>query len=375
MTGWSNVLQGLVGRADAAGDVLRRRLGGRSRGTPLIVPYIGWGDGRRLLVAGRVLRDPGFVRPDAGARAWANVREFYRRLESDEVAHARVVARFQGETHALRADDEGYLALELALHAPLPAGPWHEVELQALAPASAPVRAPVLVPPPTARCLVVSDLDDTVVQSHVHDRLKMLWTLMRSNAHTRKPFAGVAALYRALHDGAGGGEANPLFYVSSSPWNLSTPLVDFLERQGIPLGPLLLKDYGDHTLFQASDHRGHKLAAIERLFAFYPALPVVLLGDSSEQDPEIYAELVHRHPGRVRAVYIRDAGADAARAAAIDHLVAEVAASGAQLVLARDSAAAAAHAAGQGWIAADRLAEIRAEVRADTGGAHRPQGG
>ena len=32
-------------------------------------------------------------------------------------------------------------------------------------------------------------------------------------------FAGVAALYRALHDGVAGDEGNPIFYVTSGPWN------------------------------------------------------------------------------------------------------------------------------------------------------------
>jgi phosphatidate phosphatase APP1 len=60
-----------------------------------------------------------------------------------------------------------------------------------------------------------------------------------SNARTRKPFSGVAALYRALHRGR-----NPFFYVSNSPRNLYVPLVEFLQRQGLPAGPLLLRDYG-----------------------------------------------------------------------------------------------------------------------------------
>ena len=63
----------------------------------------------------------------------------------------------------------------------------------------------------------------------------MLATLESLNAHSRKPFAGVAALYRALYRalqaGATGDEGNPVFYVSSSPWNLHAMLREFLAVQ------------------------------------------------------------------------------------------------------------------------------------------------
>ena len=85
----------------------------------------------------------------------------------------------------------------------------------------------VLVPPSDAEFGVISDLDDTVIQSDVIRKLRMLVKLALSNAHTRKPFRGVAAFYRALHRGR-----NPFFYVSKSPHNLYSPLVEFLQHQG-----------------------------------------------------------------------------------------------------------------------------------------------
>jgi phosphatidate phosphatase APP1 len=34
----------------------------------------------------------------------------------------------------------------------------------------------------------------------------------------------------------------------------------------------------------------------------------VLVGDSGEHDPAIYRSIARAHPGRVRAIYIRDVG-------------------------------------------------------------------
>ena len=122
---------------------------------------------------------------------------------------------------------------------------------------------------------------------------------------------------RALHDGPEGGAGNPLFYVSSSPWHLYTPLVDFLQSQSLPLGPLLLKELGVRSLFGAGSHMDHKLAHIREIVETYPHLPFVLIGDSGQQDPEIYREVVLRYPDRIRAIYIRSVNPDPARIEAV----------------------------------------------------------
>ncbi|MCK0511301.1 App1 family protein [Aromatoleum buckelii] len=311
--------------------------------------------------------------PSAGERTWHNLVELYKRFESDEVPQARVRVRFAGVDETVTADMEGYFRIDLSLATPLERSGWHEAELELVDPlprSGAAVRAaaPILVPPPTARFGVISDIDDTVMWTNVTDKLRMVLLLVRSNAHTRKPFKGVAAFYRALRDGASGAENNPVFYVSGSPWNLYTPLVEFLRLQRIPDGPLLLKDFGDHTLFASGDQQLHKLSHIERIFARYPELPFVLIGDSGEKDPEIYSEVVRRHPDRVRVLYIRSIDPDPDRVAAIDRLIAEVREAGAQLVLAPDTEFAAAHAAAEGLIGTQALADVRADKREELDG-------
>jgi phosphatidate phosphatase APP1 len=76
----------------------------------------------------------------------------------------------------------------------------------------------VLVPPAGASFGVISDIDDTVVETQVTDRLAMALTVLLRNAHTRLPFKGVAAFYTALHQGRSGEDRNPIFFVSGSPW-------------------------------------------------------------------------------------------------------------------------------------------------------------
>ena len=288
-----------------------------------------------------MLEDEGF-RPAADADSrWRNLIRFWKRLESDEVPGARV--RVRG-TEAV-TDREGYFHLEL--EGSFRAG-WNEVDLELLHPARASATARILVPSKKARFGLISDIDDTVVSSNVTRKLRMILTAAFSNARTRKPFKGVAAFYRALHAGV-----NPVFYVSKSPWNLFAPIVEYLAVQGLPEGPVILRDFGFRT------SKNHKSAAIERILSTYPALKFVLSGDSGEQDPEIYAGIVRRFPDRIRAIYIRSVNTK--RISEIQNLAAEVAKTGCQLVLAPEAEAAAAHAAAEDLIQASELRAVRSE--------------
>ena len=69
---------------------------------------------------------------------------------------------------------------------------------------------------------VISDIDDTVLQSKATSYLQAARLLFLENARTRLPFAGVAAFYQAMQKGLGN-QFNPIFYVSSSPWNVFYP--------------------------------------------------------------------------------------------------------------------------------------------------------
>ena len=99
-----------------------------------------------------------------------------------------------------------------------------------------------------------------------------------------------------------------MLYVSRAPWGIYEILEEFFQRHEIPVGPILfLREWGiswRHPLpRRAVDHKRHPDRGDDGL---YDDMPFVLIGDSGQHDPEIYAGIVDRHPGRVRAVYIRD---------------------------------------------------------------------
>jgi phosphatidate phosphatase APP1 len=371
MTDWKSQLSSLIAHADMLSDATRSRLRKvAGYNEPLmIIPYLGYGSADKLMFSGRVLEDAGFTPSRGPNHPWHNLINMYKRFESDEVPGARVRARFQGRDSEATADEEGYFSFSIQPTRRLDGNRWQDVQLELLEPLSAnapPVcaTASVLLPAAAAKFGVISDIDDTVVSSHVGNKLKMILTVLLSNEHTRKPFEGVSAFYHALQRGAYGTEDNPIFYVSNNAWNLYTLLVEFLKLQKIPLGPLLLRDFGDHLLF-SKDPENHKKSEIKTILDTFPHLPFVLIGDSGERDPEIYRDVVKEFPTRIRAIYIRSVNKHPDRLAAIDKLIDELSHCGTQLVLAPDSEFAAAHAAAEGLISTDLLKNVRAEKQKD----------
>ena len=184
------------------------------------------------------------------------------------------------------------------------------------------------------------------------------------NSRTRLPFEGVAAFYQALRRGDGSA-INPIYYVSSSAWNLFDMLHDFFVVRNIPLGPFFLVDMGiDADKFIVPTHHEHKGKMVQTLLDTHPDLPFILIGDSGQKDPEIYMEVIEHNPGRILAVYIRDV-----RAGGRDQQMVELSerarALGTELLAVADTVAAAVHASTHGWISPDALPLISEDTKED----------
>ena len=193
-------------------------------------------------------------------------------------------------------------------------------------------------------------MDDTIIKTNATRLLQMARLTFLHNARTRTPFKGVAAFYQALCEGMRGAEPNPIFFISSSPWNLYDLLTDFMALHGIPKGPLLLRDFGiNGSQFMTSSHHSHKTKHIARLLHTYADLSFVLIGDSGQHDPEIYSQTVADFPGRIRAIYIRDVS-QAARATTVRRLADDLNVYEVPMLLAPDTLRAAQDAAVRGLI-------------------------
>jgi phosphatidate phosphatase APP1 len=373
MPGWQRIVARFAHDVETQFDDLKGRLVNvlGADGPVTILPYLGYGTRDELRVNGRVLAEPGIRDVTDNDRLWDNLLNTFRRFDSDEVPFARVGAHFQDMHLEALADDEGFFRIRFEPEIPVATGElWHQVELELLEPLRddhAPVRATAqaLVPPVSAQFGVISDIDDTVVHAHATELLRMARLVFLGNARTRVPFPGVATFYQALQGGSGGADQNPLFYLSSSPWNLYDLLMEFLKLHDIPVGPIFLRDWGisaDELL--PTRHHTYKLGVLRTLLNFYPHLPFLLIGDSGQEDPEIYSQLVDEYPGRIQAIYIRDVTPDY-RDEQVMELAAKLASTETDLILAPDTLMMAEHAAASGWIHRDMVANVADAVRLD----------
>ena len=158
---------------------------------------------------------------------------------------------------------------------------------------------------------VISDIDDTIKISEVRDRHAMLRnTFLREFA----PVPGMAEFYQSL---ARSNRAQ-FHYVSASPWQLYEPLAEFVNAHGFPRGTFALKEFRwKNRSFPGlfANPEKYKPTVIEPLLRQFPHRRFILIGDSGERDPEIYAALARKYPQQITAIYIRDVTGEPASAA------------------------------------------------------------
>lgn len=342
----------------------------RGRGGVVICPYRGYGSRKETFLMGRVFRQP---RSNAAADEGTAARDLIdlgRRFLRRGLGNAILTARFDGVEQRVATDRDGYFRVHLKLPQPPTADRlWHTIALDLVEPkhARARVDGEVFIPPERARYVVISDIDDTVMYTGVANKTMMMWRLFVQGAESRVAFPGVAAFYRALHHGAAGNELNPMLYVSRGPWSIYEVLDAFFDLHAIPVGPILfLREWG-LTLQRPLPRKAkdHKINLVRNMLALYCDLPFILVGDSGQHDPELYAQVVREHPGRVVAIYIRNVTRDARRSREIEDLAKEVVDQGSSLLLASDSFTMARHAYEHGLISPDGLSAVLEEKEED----------
>lgn len=264
---------------------------------PVIKPYIGYASPDGLVVRGRVLSKVVSGTSTAGQSIWRNAWQMIRLFLTDEVADVLVTAPAFGVSG--RTDEEGYFNLTLAgTFAP----GWHDVVVDVEGTTAI---VPVHVPDPDADFLVISDVDDTMMQTGAYSLWRTMWTTLSGNAETRHIFPDAVDLMDMLtEDGR-----NPVFYVSSSPWNLYGFLGQVFDRHRLVRGPMFLRDLGiSDDKFLTRSHGNHKGDAIDTILAANPDLPAVLIGDTGQHDAWVYLAAAKRHPGRVVSIILRAPG-------------------------------------------------------------------
>ena len=298
----------LLHRLLLTGERVVDRTIARVRGAPstaTLVPHAGYEHAGGAEVFARVLERPERWMPEADDGRFANLMGVGSLFATSEVPGARVRIDAAGGPVETSADEEGYVRATLpAAATPAARTCWETVAAMPVEPPGESVAVPILRVGSSSRFAVLSDIDDTVMETGAENVARNLWTTFTGNALTRRVYPRVPELYRALHAHRDG-VVNPVFYLSSSPWNLYRLIHGVLARDGVPWGPIFLRDYGlDERKLLSSTHGDHKLRNGRAVMDHLDGLPFVLIGDLGQKDPSIYAQLAREHPGQVAGVII-----------------------------------------------------------------------
>lgn len=281
-----------------------------------IISFLSYGTSSHFYHRGRALEDETI---DLDQKSLFNlILNTWKRFETDEIKHTKLkITLPNSKVLYTKTDKDGYYKLEetiTGLDHLVNAEGWlnfevsyNEQDLKRVIQNKNKFIAQILIPSKTSDFGVISDIDDTILHTGVVSVLKwrVLYNTFLKHAQNRIPLEGAAEFYHLLHKGPTGAKANPIFYVSHSPWNLYRYLEFFLRTNNFPKGPILLRSFRAIFKKKSATSKPEKQNEIENILKTYPELPFILIGDSAEHDPDIYLELVNAYPNRIKAVYLR----------------------------------------------------------------------
>lgn len=281
-----------------------------------IIGFQSYGTDSHFYVRGRALEDESIDLESQ--KIWHLAVNAWKRFETDEIRNAGVniklpnskilktitdadgYFKLEAELEDLETltNDLGWLSFELS---------YNDVNIKRSIQNDNRFPGELMIPANTAQFGVASDIDDTVLKTGMVSLLKwrVIYNSIFKSAKNRTPLEGAADFYQKLHQGVSGKNANPIFYVSHSPWNLYRYLELFLKQNNFPKGPILLRSLSNFLRKKPEDEKPQKQKEILNLLKTYPKLPFILIGDSGEHDPDIYMEIAEEFPDRILAIYLR----------------------------------------------------------------------
>jgi phosphatidate phosphatase APP1 len=160
---------------------------------------------------------------------------------------------------------------------------------------------PIFFEPTKSAVDVISDIDDTIMVSHTARDLKRIGTLAFKGPLRRKAIPFTQKLLGKLSE-----MDARIIYVSKSESNLFSMIAAIIRHHNLPRGALILTPYLKlRQLFSYDKGKDYKLNHIRLIMEHSAAKKFVLLGDDSQRDMEVYAQIAEAFPHRVFRIYVR----------------------------------------------------------------------
>jgi phosphatidate phosphatase APP1 len=157
---------------------------------------------------------------------------------------------------------------------------------------------------PATPYMVISDIDDTILHSHITRKILKFRTLMFTPVEKRKAVEPMKDLIKSIV--AKGATA---IYLSNSEQNLYPLIYRFLLHHDFPAGPLFLKQM--RKLKDVIRYRKlpgpevHKMKMLDEVIPLFSNKKFVLIGDNTQYDLSIYIAAAKKYPSTITDIFIR----------------------------------------------------------------------
>ncbi|KAI9464529.1 hypothetical protein BJY52DRAFT_824562 [Lactarius psammicola] len=150
---------------------------------------------------------------------------------------------------------------------------------------------------------VISDIDDTVKLSGVTHGARAAFRNVFVKELEENVIPGMGEWYSEMWR-----RGVRFHYVSNGPFELLPVINDFFRLAQLPTGSVRLRSYGTRSLFSGllSAPAERKRDGVVEVLKSFPESSFILIGDSGEQDLELYANVAKEYPHQILCIFIRD---------------------------------------------------------------------
>jgi hypothetical protein len=158
---------------------------------------------------------------------------------------------------------------------------------------------------PSTRWCVVSDIDDTMLNTSI-GCLPKLSALINTFLKHPQSVNGMPDFYNYIQVNL----LHPRFwYISASPYSIMPCFRSPFSLKDYPSGEIIVPTWKKavQILLMGSVFQ-YKVECIDRLYAHCSSHKLICLGDTLMKDPEVYGEIYRRYPDQVILIFIRIVG-------------------------------------------------------------------
>ncbi|KAH9175958.1 hypothetical protein EDB89DRAFT_2066151 [Lactarius sanguifluus] len=150
---------------------------------------------------------------------------------------------------------------------------------------------------------VISDIDDTVKLSGVTRGARTVFCNVFVKDLNDNVIPGMGEWYSKMWS-----LGVRFHYVSNGPFELLPVISAFFQLARLPTGSVRLRSYGTRSLFSGllSAPAERKRDGVVEVLNSFPDSGFILIGDSGEQDLELYADVAKEYSQQILCIFIRD---------------------------------------------------------------------